>query len=44
MRLGIYGGTFSPPHSGHVNAARSFTESMKLDKLLIIPTFMEVFL
>ncbi|MBP3582894.1 MAG: nicotinate (nicotinamide) nucleotide adenylyltransferase [Clostridia bacterium] len=39
MRLGIYGGTFSPPHSGHVNAARSFTESMKLDKLLIIPTF-----
>jgi nicotinate-nucleotide adenylyltransferase len=39
MRLGIYGGTFSPPHSGHVNAARSFAEAMKLDRLLIIPTF-----
>ncbi len=39
MRLGIYGGTFSPPHNGHVNAARRFAEAMKLDKLLIIPTF-----
>jgi len=38
MRLGIYGGTFSPPHSGHVGAARAFAEQMGLDRLLIIPT------
>ncbi len=37
MRIGIYGGTFSPPHIGHISAARAFYESMKLDKLLIIP-------
>ena len=38
MRLGIYGGTFSPPHRGHTEAARAFVEQLNLDKLLIIPT------
>lgn len=39
MRIGIYGGTFSPVHSGHVLAAREFIRRMKLDRLLIIPAF-----
>lgn len=38
MRLGIYGGTFSPPHMGHIAAAKAFVDAIKLDKLLIIPT------
>ncbi len=38
-RLGIYGGTFSPPHLGHVNAARAFLDEAELDELLIMPTF-----
>ncbi|MBE6619581.1 MAG: nicotinate (nicotinamide) nucleotide adenylyltransferase [Ruminococcaceae bacterium] len=38
-RLGIFGGTFSPPHLGHVAAARSFISELLLDELLIIPTF-----
>lgn len=37
MRTGIYGGTFSPPHTGHMAAARAFAEQMELDELLIIP-------
>ena len=37
MRIGIYGGTFSPVHSGHLLAARQFAQGMELDKLLIIP-------
>lgn len=37
MRIGIYGGTFSPPHIGHVSAARAFMSQMKLDILYIIP-------
>ena len=37
-RIGIYGGTFSPPHNGHVAAARAFMEQMWLDFLYIIPT------
>ena len=38
MRVGIYGGTFSPVHNGHVAAARAFMEQMWLDILYIIPT------
>ena len=37
-RLGVYGGTFSPPHVGHVRAASVFLDGMSLDRLLIIPT------
>ena len=37
-RIGIYGGTFSPPHNGHVKAAKAFMEQMWLDILYVIPT------
>lgn len=37
-RLGIYGGTFSPPHNGHIYAAQVFMKKLRLDKLLVIPT------
>lgn len=36
--LGIYGGTFSPPHLGHVNAGLAFLRQLDLDRLLIMPT------
>ena len=38
IRIGIYGGTFSPPHNGHVAAAKAFMEQMWLDFLYVIPT------
>lgn len=37
MNIGIFGGTFNPPHRGHVTMARSAVEQLKLDKLLVIP-------
>lgn len=37
MKLGIYGGTFSPVHFGHVRAARAFIRELTLDKLLVVP-------
>lgn len=37
-RIGIYGGTFSPPHNGHIAAAKAFMEQMWLDLLCVIPT------
>ncbi|MDO5400314.1 MAG: nicotinate (nicotinamide) nucleotide adenylyltransferase [Eubacteriales bacterium] len=36
-RIGIYGGTFNPPHIGHIQAARSAMETLGLDRLLLIP-------
>lgn len=37
MKIGIYGGTFNPPHLGHMAAARAAVEALELDKLLLIP-------
>lgn len=38
MRIGIYGGAFSPPHNGHIAAAKYFLSAAKLDRLLIMPS------
>ena len=37
MKIGVYGGTFNPPHLGHLTAARAVFEMLKLDKLLLVP-------
>ena len=38
LRVGIYGGSFSPIHLGHVEAAKAFMSQMWLDVLFVIPT------
>lgn len=37
MRVAIFGGSFNPPHLGHVDAARCALETLVPDKLLIVP-------
>ena len=37
MKIGIYGGTYNPPHTGHMQAAAEAVRLLKLDKLLLIP-------
>lgn len=37
MRLGVLGGTFDPPHVGHLLAASDAFETLVLDRLLFIP-------
>lgn len=37
-RIGIYGGTFNPPHAGHIQAAKQAVTALNLDKLVIVPT------
>lgn len=37
MKIGIYGGTFNPPHLGHITAAKAVFELLGLDRLLLIP-------
>ena len=37
MRLGVFGGTFDPPHIGHLLAASDAYEALALDRLLFVP-------
>ena len=36
-RIGIFGGSFNPPHNGHIRAARQCVERLALDRLLLVP-------
>ncbi len=38
MRIGILGGTFNPPHLGHLVCAQEALIQLKLDEVLLIPT------
>ena len=37
MKIGVYGGTYNPPHLGHITAARAVFDLLELDRLLLIP-------
>ena len=37
MKIGIFGGTFDPPHKGHINSAVTAAQVLKLDRLIVIP-------
>ena len=37
VRLGLFGGTFDPPHVGHLLAASDAAEHLALDRLLFVP-------
>jgi len=37
MRIGFFGGSFDPPHHGHVSLARLAMERMHLDRVLFAP-------
>jgi nicotinate-nucleotide adenylyltransferase len=37
MRIGVFGGTFNPPHIGHLIVAESAKEALSLDTVLFIP-------
>jgi nicotinate-nucleotide adenylyltransferase len=38
VRIGVFGGTFDPPHVGHLLVASDAREALKLDRLIFVPT------
>ncbi len=38
-RVGLFGGTFNPIHSGHLKAAKDVQERLDLDEILFIPSY-----
>ena len=43
MKLAIFGGSFDPPHIGHKNIITSALNHLDIDKLVIMPTFLNPF-
>lgn len=37
MRLGLLGGTFDPPHCGHLQLAEAAQQQLQLDRVLFVP-------
>ena len=42
-RFAIYGGSFDPPHLGHIEIAKRVLELKGVDKLIIVPAFLNPF-
>jgi len=43
MRIALFGGTFDPPHSGHIAVARAAADAFALDEVLFAPTGLQPF-
>lgn len=43
MNIAIFGGSFDPPHFGHDEVVKSVLKNLNIDKLIIIPTFLNPF-
>ncbi len=39
MKIGIFGGTFNPPHIGHLIVAETVRDEINLDKIFFVPSF-----
>jgi nicotinate-nucleotide adenylyltransferase len=37
LKIGVFGGSFNPPHIGHVQAAEAALDQLTFDLLFIIP-------
>jgi nicotinate-nucleotide adenylyltransferase len=38
MRVGVFGGEFDPPHTGHLAVVRAAREQLALDRVIVVPT------
>lgn len=38
MKIGIFGGSFNPPHKSHINIAKKIIDKKYVDKVIFVPT------
>jgi nicotinate-nucleotide adenylyltransferase len=43
MKIGIFGGSFNPPHKGHHHILENAKEQCGLDKIFVVPAFVSPF-
>ncbi len=43
MNIAIFGGSFDPPHIGHETIINKSLEVLNIDKLIVVPTFLNPF-
>ncbi|MFA6789169.1 MAG: nicotinate (nicotinamide) nucleotide adenylyltransferase [Arcobacteraceae bacterium] len=43
MKIAIFGGSFDPPHTGHEAIVREALKSLDMDRLFIVPTYLNPF-
>ena len=43
MRIAIFGGSFDPPHIGHESIINEALKELDIDKLIVVPTFLNPF-
>jgi len=43
MKIAIFGGSFDPPHIGHEEIVKKALNSLHVDKLFIVPTYLNPF-
>jgi nicotinate-nucleotide adenylyltransferase len=43
MRLALFGGSFDPPHAGHVHIVDKALETLEIDTLVIVPAYLNPF-
>ena len=41
MRIGFFGGTFDPPHLGHLSVAKAASSAFSLDRVLFAPSALQ---
>ena len=43
MKIALFGGSFDPPHKGHIEIVNQALKELHVDKILIVPTYLNPF-
>jgi nicotinate-nucleotide adenylyltransferase len=43
MKVALFGGSFDPPHTGHQKIIKKSLKKLKIDKLVVMPTYLNPF-